>query len=964
MPVGTAVGGISFASLWGEKHRFAVSREKLGEFLSGYCQLAVEDELVEDETDNYQSLGLSIGEVAMKKEMPLIVGMSFKWRLDEKDREDPSLYGEDFIKACAYTIQRLMCEKLEISPNPSELACVVLETRPWHTGDTTFVEMRFQFPYAMVDSGYQQRAFRLALIKKLRESKVLNRLEKECLGDWDGIVQELSDVVPMYRSKDDGVKCPLGLTHLYNVLEEFHIEQHDVKEAELEIIFKPSNHSFIWTKVVSGDILKNDIRHWLPLFLSINFWMGITKPKDAPPPSSKPYGGFSCPQCVTSPMKGRTVCNECYKKSRRKETKNALAKSQPMMISPASTPTRGSDSEMSDEEQDETKSAKPRDMLTELLYILDSKKRVADPASWKIVGKVFHTVSQGDDPGLDEWMKWTKEHGGDEKKCTSKWRKFLNNPYTVRAVAEMARKDNPLNYHDWHQAWCQSALTEGMRITNFDLAEAIARLVFLDNVYGEKTWFCTDKHRGLEEDKEQVNITNKMVKDVAKTYKRMGKDVAKMILDNPCGKDDNKQREVFVKQCEDVARKLGSKGFVTSTINALRSHELIYVKNINAKLNANPMLLGVANGVIEFDDETFVAREALLEDFVTHRCNVRYNHRLTLESPEVVAWLYYIKQIMVGDQHLIKFFRLLLSSFLIGVNLEKMIHFWLGTGDNAKTMTMKIIQEGMGPYAATVNEDMLKTSKAGGRGGLDPMKAQTRGTRVVDYPETDNGEMSGNCLKKQRGNDRQFARACNDNGGSFATSYKAVIPLNELPKIPQADKQVMKAVIILPFLAHFCEDAPADEKEQFAQRKFPLNKHFEAKVLPDLIEAFLWLAVQDYPTYQKEGLVLPQLSREYAENFWKAEDPYLCFIQEKISRVYKQDGKTPDDNVVMTSTDLYKLHFKLWYKDTYPSSKVIPDQPAFTIAMKRPDRLGPQNKSKWVGVKVQVAVEPFQGKQG
>ena len=49
--------------------------------------------------------------------------------------------------------------------------------------------------------------------------------------------------------------------------------------------FFPSNHEHVQNGIVSANMFagEDDLEHWLPMFLSISYWKGITLPKQNPP---------------------------------------------------------------------------------------------------------------------------------------------------------------------------------------------------------------------------------------------------------------------------------------------------------------------------------------------------------------------------------------------------------------------------------------------------------------------------------------------------------------------------------------------------------------------------------------------------------------------------------------------------------------------------------------------------------
>lgn len=903
-PNSAAVSGIAYASLYGSKSRFAVAPQKMAEFLDGYCALAVEDETAEEEADNFQTLGLSLGEVAMTKTLPLMVPMLFKFHLAPENRDDPSLYGEDFIKAIVHAIQILMGEKLDLSSKMSEFMCVVLESRPWHTGETTFVEMRFQFPYAQVDSGYQQKIFRPELIKKFRQMKIASRLEVEAVGDWDTIVQDIKDVVPLYRSKDDAVKCPLGLTHIFAYIQEDQIDSHDVQELDLKPIFVPSHHSFIYTNVVTNAFLAKevDVRHWLPLFLSINFWSGVTHPKTVD--GNAPSGGAM-------------------------------------------------EYEVKENENDKT----PIYLARCLLPMLSVDRFNTEPY-WLDVGRVLYKITDGSEEGLSLWTQYSAKAtvpGRDKAACANKYYTLRGSPLDHHTIGWFAREDSPGQYQEWHQAWCQNPLSEALSCTHLEVSEAIWRWFWLDFIcvgFDKRCWYRFDKTY-LKRMDDAVYLRTAISEELIPAYKRMRVELSNQTL-SLNGKDtDKKHLETVIKQIGDLIKKLSNQGYRTSIINMCR--EKFYVENFDKLCDADPNKTGHANCVIECCADRAYARPGKPQDYITMNTSVYYQSHFTWQHPLVMELMTWFQQCF-PDKELLHYFLKDSAAMLLGRNAEKLFRVWSGEGDNSKSMIVKLFQAVLGMYCIDFPVEMLMKT-FGRSSGPTPELAQARGAHmgVVAEPDADEDIQAGK-LKRFSGGDRMFARMCNSDGGSMEAFFKFVLMCNRPPNIPGVDKAVRNRFQILPFLSTWLKSGyPEDPAEQMKQRKFKMDPFFENRI-PELAQAMLWVMVEYFPKYKAEGLKAPVIVTEHTQRHWSENDPYINFRDECLSYAYKGEAKEQkiDDSQSMTATDLYR-HFKIWYKDMYPGATPI-QQKDFAREMKQSHRLGPTNsKKRWVGIKVNEA---------
>ena len=70
--------------------------------------------------------------------------------------------------------------------------------------------------------------------------------------------------------------------------------------------------------------------------------------------------------------------------------------------------------------------------------------------------------------------------------------------------------------------------------------------------------------------------------------------------------------------------------------------------------------------------------------------------------------------------------------------------------------------------------------------------------------------------------------------------FKLGLICNKLPQIPNADQATWNRIRIIPFESTFTDDAPTDPNEQLRKKIFPVDRDFEDKKLPGMLEAFAW----------------------------------------------------------------------------------------------------------------------------
>lgn len=912
-PSGASVSGTTYGTLFGIKSRFDVCPSKLPEFLSRHCDLAAKDENDDDESGDAQKCGLSIGELVTSKTTPLMITMLFRFNIPEESRDDPSLYGEDFILAIANVVQTMMSEKLELSPTMSELICFVLESKPWDHGENTFVRMRFHFPYAQVDNGYQRKTLKPRLISLLRQQKVINRMETHPVGDWDVILEDTKDIVGLYRSKDEVNQAPMSLTHIYNFVEEDHVASGKSTEVMLADVFIPVHHSFIYRGMIPGTFLAGeiDLRHWLPLLFSVNFWSGVVRPKELEDTDSTSQGGG-------------------IRYDDRSDDKD------------------------------------PMSMIQHLLPLV-SIERYNREDYWLDIGRILYNVSGGTEEGLNMWIAASNKAtvlGRDKSACMEVYYTLRDSPLTEKTIAWFARQDSKHGYGEWHTAWCQNALTEALSQVHDDVAEAVYRVFWLDYMctgLGKNSWYMFDKHR-LKPLDDAVYLRKDITNVLIPIYKKMRHDSSEESLSLNGKESEKKHLESLISQIGGLIKKLGNQGYRSSIVNMAR--EKFYVEGFDLLKDANPTKTGWINGVVECCGGTAYFRGGKPEDFITMTTFIPYRSEFTWENPVVIELMKWLSQAF-PDEELLRYFLKDSASMLLGKNSEKLFRVWSGEGDNGKSMIVKLYQATLGMYCIDFPVQMLCGKTFSSSSGPNPELAQAKGSHagIISEPDADE-ELQAGKLKRFTGGDRFFGRLCNENGGSIEAFFKLIFMCNRIPNIPGADRAVRARFQIMPYVSTWSKDAPESEEEQRKLRIFKMDPFFDRRV-PELAQAFAWVIVEYFALYKAEGLIAPPIVREYTERHWQENDPYINFIRERIVMAFKNvELQEVDVTATITASDMYSP-FKLWFRDNFPGAE-IPAQPRFRQEMLQNGRLGPQNSSsrRWIGIKInapQVAITPIGG---
>lgn len=280
------------------------------------------------------------------------------------------------------------------------------------------------------------------------------------------------------------------------------------------------------------------------------------------------------------------------------------------------------------------------------------------------------------------------------------------------------------------------------------------------------------------------------------------------------------------------ARASHSSGRISAMIELAKS-----LRPVNeAQLDADPMILTVANGTIDL--KTGELREHRKSDLCTRMSKVAYDPKA-----ECPLWLSFLRRIMLDDDDMIEYLQTSVGYSLTGVTSEQCLWFCHGNGSNGKSTFNDVLQRMFG-------EDLCRVLNFG---DLDerasdshPTRiARLAGARVVFASESGAGRCVDEVIIKQlTGGDRLAARYMGQDFFEFDPKFKLWIAGNYKPIIKGTDEGIWRRVRLVPFDYYF---EPGGDKIK-GYKEYLFNE------LPGILR---W-AVEGCLRWQKEGLVEPQ----------------------------------------------------------------------------------------------------------
>ncbi|HCH55281.1 phage/plasmid primase, P4 family [Aeromonas hydrophila] len=354
--------------------------------------------------------------------------------------------------------------------------------------------------------------------------------------------------------------------------------------------------------------------------------------------------------------------------------------------------------------------------------------------------------------------------------------------------------------------------------------------------------------------------------------------IAKQLLDTAKEKDDEKAME-----WGKVVRSYGTRCLSRASIQNMLELAKPMLQIKLAELNANPMLLGVGNGVIDLNSGHFLA--------------ARRAHLLTSASPAVYSqaatcprWEQFISEISCGDIELATFLQRCVGYWITGRTDEQLLFFLYGNGCNGKSTFMSVIQQLLGDYSRQINSNVLLFNRNAST-GPNPSLTKLVDARLVVANELPEGSrMDENLVKAMTGDDIIVARApYAKNEMEFHPHFSLVMVGNHKPVIRDTSPGMWRRMMMIPFNAAFT----GDQLDPYLMQK-----------LQDELPGILNWAIQGTQMWLEQGLKrsMPASLKADVENYRAESDLVGTFLEECTQ---------PSSNYRCTMDELYAA-FNRW----------------------------------------------------
>lgn len=538
--------------------------------------------------------------------------------------------------------------------------------------------------------------------------------------------------------------------------------------------------------------------------------------------------------------------------------------------------------------------------ITQQLLPKLTAKRVNTLSSWREIGKVLHNVfyksDESDDFALDLFKNLTKQHKClfDAEEFWEQNRTESENGLSEKTIGHYVQLDTPELYKEWVSEWIDTIVTELVENEYENqkiFAEVFYPLLWLNYISSGPKLYYFDGQCIKEDTKTYSHLSKEMDYYFAGLKKKIELKIANYTAGSE-SKNGDKKYLLVKKFISAVSNSTSHKGVHYFFVNK------VFNSNFTKFLNKNFLITVWKNTTVEIVDSKPTTRKGKLEDFCTKFTNVEMPSKHPPGTTALYDWL----DKVFPDTDLRDYFIRIIASCLHGKNTAKNFYVMCGSGNNSKSMLIKLITKVFSSYSVDLPDTILCENKRSA-GQASPEIAMTEGAHIAFVSEPKHKELDAATVKRLTGGDAVFTRRLNENGGSIDMCFKLFYNCNSLPSFDNVDDAVKQRVLYIPFLSKFTNDAPSEAEDQRKQRQFPLDPHFEEK-LNSMVGALAYLIFTKYSDSVKYQGIVPDIISIETKKYWESTCKYLNFIKENIIC-----EESPENKV--TDSELYQ-RYKTW----------------------------------------------------
>ena len=531
---------------------------------------------------------------------------------------------------------------------------------------------------------------------------------------------------------------------------------------------------------------------------------------------------------------------------------------------------------------------------------------------WMQMGFCLYDIGDGSQEAFDLWVDFTKRTdrpNRDEARCMYEWNRMTRREcFTIGTLRHYASIDSPTEYEAWKRKRSGGRIKDVLDGGHAGLAQMLHDIyanVFVCADPEKGMWYAFRNHR-WHRIKKATALRKKIKEDLVPRFIEEQKRIFKLLGEEE-QEDDKMDKKL--KAIRTIIKNLNSAPFkdciVREMVDLFHDDAVDFIERLDSDIN----LIGFNNGV--FDIRTMTFREGRPDDYISMTTGYDYVE-FTEDDPRVLE----VKDFFVKvfpDIQLRRFFLEYAAQLLKGGNFNKLFLNMVGGGDNAKSVTIELLEKTLGQYAVKFPTSLI-TGKRTQSAAASPEVIRSIGARFATIQEPDHKDIINvGILKEFTGNDSMFCRGLYSDGREFKPMFKLGLVTNKLINLSGNDVAIWNRILVLPFEACFPKDptkVPKTWDEQYAAKIFHRDHNFSEKI-PAMRQPLMWLLIQTLKEVFVRGPSdIPLKVAEATDRYKQNNDVFLQFITENVIHL--------DDEKGLTLTEAYSA-FRQWHKDAFPA---------------------------------------------
>jgi P4 family phage/plasmid primase-like protien len=499
------------------------------------------------------------------------------------------------------------------------------------------------------------------------------------------------------------------------------------------------------------------------------------------------------------------------------------------------------------------------------------------------------------------------------------WLKFdtKTNGLTLRSIMYWSKKDALNKYKEVKSSsidyYIEQTLDNGLSdfavsdkkqmVSDWDLAKVLYHMKkdqYLCSSVKGNLWYRYKDHRWREIDS-GTSLRTAISTELRALYAKKAEQLAssKSALED----DDPKYKylQARMEKCLEIHGKLGRTADKKNIMTEVR--DMFYDEEFDRKIDTNPHLLCVGNGIWDFKERKF--REGKPEDYISMSTRIDYEPLSDKHDTIVEEIKDFFKKIFPVEE-LREYMWDHLASTLVGTALNQTFNNYLGGGRNGKSVVTSLMTKVLGDYKGELPLTAV-TTKRTAVGGLAPEIAGLKGKRYVVMQEPTQKDVLNEGILKEltSGHDAIQARSLFSMPVSFLPQFKLVVCANILPEIRAQDHGTWRRIRVVPFMSLFTENPV--EGDPYKPYQYKLDASIDEK-FDSWKKVMLALLVDR--VLKTNGRVLDCETVLKASNEYKQKQDVISqFIDDRIERAPGQWLSQTDAN----------QGFKLWHEENFGS---------------------------------------------